>query len=93
MAQNIKIAIVGCGAVSDFHHVPGLRLDPRAELFAICDTDQALVEKRTKEWEPTKSTTDYMEVAHDPEVEAVIDCRPQRLRVGFSGGTCQRIFR
>ena len=33
------IAIIGAGAVSDYHHVPGIRLDPRAELVAACDTN------------------------------------------------------
>ena len=28
----VRIAIIGAGAVSDYHHVPGIRLDPRAEL-------------------------------------------------------------
>jgi len=76
MTRKIKIAIIGCGAVSDFHHVPGLRLDPRAELLAICDTDEALMQKRYEEWQPVKSTTDYKEIADDPDVDAVIIATP-----------------
>ena len=28
--RAVGVAIIGAGAVSDYHHVPGLRLDPRA---------------------------------------------------------------
>ena len=36
-SNPIRIAIIGAGAVSDYHHVPGIRIDPRAELVAACD--------------------------------------------------------
>ena len=36
---TVRVAIIGAGAVSDYHHVPALRLDPRAELVAVCDAD------------------------------------------------------
>ena len=37
MTETVRIAIVGAGAVSDYHHVPGIRLDRRARLVAVCD--------------------------------------------------------
>ena len=43
---KVRIGIIGAGAVSDYHHVPGIRLDPRAELVAVCDADPSLLEKR-----------------------------------------------
>ena len=54
----VRVAIVGAGAVSDYHHVPGLRLDPRARLVAACDADPALLERRKQEWGITRTTTD-----------------------------------
>ena len=30
--QKVRMAIIGAGAVADYHHVPGIKLDPRAEL-------------------------------------------------------------
>jgi len=35
MSSKVRIAIIGAGAVSDYHHVPGIRLDPRAELSRL----------------------------------------------------------
>jgi predicted dehydrogenase len=72
----VRYAIIGAGAVSDYHHVPGIRLDPRAELVAACDPNQTLLEQRRKDWGIEKLTTDYREIAADPEVDAVIIATP-----------------
>ena len=76
MPDKVRIAIIGAGAVADYHHVPGIRLDPRAELVAICDPNEELLAKRQSEWGPLKATTDYEQIAADPEVDAVIICTP-----------------
>ena len=71
----VRVAIVGAGAVSDYHHVPALRLDPRAELVAACDANSELLEKRRQEW-GVPVTTDYEALCADPGVDAVIIATP-----------------
>jgi predicted dehydrogenase len=73
---RVRIAIIGAGAVSDFHHVPGIRLDPRAELVAACDADGALLERRKTDWEIDRVTTDYTAICSDPAIDAVIIATP-----------------
>lgn len=75
-APPVRIAIVGAGAVSDYHHVPGIRLDPRAQLVAICDADAGLLQKRRQEWGVDKVTTDALSLCVDPEVDALIIATP-----------------
>lgn len=72
----VRIAIIGAGAVSDYHHVPGILLDPRAELVAVCDTSLALLEQRKKDWNVTKTTTDYRAICNDPDIDALIIATP-----------------
>ena len=43
MSSKVRIAIIGAGAVSDYHHVPGIRLDPREELVAACDPERGAI--------------------------------------------------
>jgi predicted dehydrogenase len=72
----VRIAIVGAGAVSDYHHVPGIRLDPRACLVAVCDSDPQLLEQRRAQWPVSKITTDFERLCADPEVDALIVATP-----------------
>jgi predicted dehydrogenase len=72
----VRIAIIGAGAVSDYHHVPGIRLDPRAELAAVCDADPSLLEKRRADWGVDRVTTDFRAVCAADDVDAVIIATP-----------------
>src|SRR5207253_10826764 len=76
MTKKVRIAIIGAGAVADYHHVPGIRLDPRAELVAACDPNEQLLQKRKTDWSITKITRNYAEIANDPAIDAVIICTP-----------------
>jgi predicted dehydrogenase len=72
----IRIAIVGVGAVSDYHHVPAIRLDPRAELVAACDSDAELLHERGKQWKVGSLSTDYREICESDLVQAVVIATP-----------------
>jgi predicted dehydrogenase len=74
--RPIRVAIVGAGAVSDYHHVPGLKLDRRARLVAACDTNRALLEKRKTDWGIDKISTDPEAICADPDIDAVIIATP-----------------
>ncbi|MFI4851332.1 MAG: Gfo/Idh/MocA family protein [Gimesia chilikensis] len=76
MTDNVRIGIIGAGAVSDYHHVPGINLDPRAELVSICDPNSELLAQRQSDWGKTKATTNFQEMADDPDVDAVIIATP-----------------
>ncbi len=64
------------GAVSDYHHVPGIRLDPRAELVAACDPNEELLAKRLRDWGTIRTTTSYEQIAADSQIDAVIIATP-----------------
>jgi predicted dehydrogenase len=76
VGSKVRVAIVGAGAVSDYHHVPALRFDPRAELVAICDAEPILLEDRKTEWNVTKTSCDPETICADPEIDAVIIATP-----------------
>jgi len=75
-AEAVRIGIIGAGAVSDYHHVPGISIDPRARLVAVCDASASLLEQRTSEWGVDNVTDDYKEICADPSVDAVIIATP-----------------
>ena len=72
----VRIAIIGAGAVSDYHHVPAIRLDPRATLAGICDASVELLDKRRTDWQCDNVSGDYETICADPGVDAVIIATP-----------------
>lgn len=76
MKDVVRIGIVGAGAVSDFHHVPGIRLDPRARLTAVCDPNEQLLQQRRSDWGDVSVFQDYRQIALDDNVDAVIIATP-----------------
>lgn len=72
----VRIAIIGAGAVSDYHHVPGIRLDPRARLTAVCDADAALLARRREQWGVPRTFADPEEACACEDVDAVIIATP-----------------
>jgi len=75
-ANPVRIAIIGAGAVSDYHHVPAIRLDPRARLAGVCDASRELLDKRRTDWSCDNATTDYEAICADPNIDAVIIATP-----------------
>ncbi len=72
----VRVAAIGVGAVTAYHHVPGLALDRRARLVAVCDSDAALVAKRQREWQVELSFTDALGCCESPDIDAVIIATP-----------------
>src|SRR5204863_8459115 len=75
-ANPVRIAIVGAGAVSDYHHVPAIRIDPRASLGGVCDASRELLDKRRTEWACENVTSDFEAICADPKIDAVIIATP-----------------
>jgi predicted dehydrogenase len=72
----VRIAIIGAGAVSDYHHVPAIRLDPRATLVAACDSNPELLQKRRRDWGIDKVSPDPQAICADADIDAVIIATP-----------------
>ena len=72
----VRVALIGAGVVMDYHHVPGLRLDPRCRLVMVCDADAKLAAERGRAWDVDLVTTDYRDVCTSTDVDAVIIATP-----------------
>ncbi len=77
-AKKLRVGFIGAGAITDLHYL-GYQDYPKAELHAICDVDEALLQRRASEWRIGKTYTDYRHLLADPEVDAVEVITPHHL--------------
>lgn len=76
--ETVHVGLIGCGQISALH-AAAYRAHPRAELTAICDVDQALLERRRQEWRPAKAYRDYQQLLADGDIDAVDVLLPHHL--------------
>src|SRR6202171_6606665 len=80
MTEPIRLAILGCGAITRSEHIPAVSAHPGVHLVALVDTDlpraNALIENRGLS---CKAVADYRELLG--QVDAVINALPNHLHV------------
>jgi predicted dehydrogenase len=80
MTEPIRLAILGCGAITRSEHIPTVSAHPGMQLAALVDTDlsraNALIQNRGLS---CKAVADYREVLG--QVDAVINALPNHLHV------------
>lgn len=76
--EKVHVGIIGCGQISTLH-APGYIEHPRADLVAICDRDETLLEQRRRQWNPAKAYRDHEQLLADADVNAVDILLPHHL--------------
>jgi predicted dehydrogenase len=82
--KPIKIGLIGCGSITHFIHIPGLKLCPEVRLESACDSHLPSAEATAKKYSISKVTNNYHEVTQDPEIDAVIIATPNNLHKAIS---------
>lgn len=81
--KTIRVAIVGCGRISDLHQM-GYRDRDDASIVAVCDTNKAIARKRAKAWGVERIYSNYQQVLEDPEVDLVELLTPHHLHCSMT---------
>lgn len=68
----VRIALIGVGGVTAFHHLPGVQNTPGAELTWLCDVNEELLAQRSMEWNCPQTSGDFSEVVTANDVDAVV---------------------
>jgi predicted dehydrogenase len=80
--SDLNVAFVGCGRISDLHaaaYSGGIG----ARIYAVCDADRGLAERRAAEWGASRVAS-FEEILEDPAVDAVELLTPQALHEGMT---------
>ena len=71
-SRKLKIGVLGAGPISQAAHFEACRKAENAELYAICDVAEDLLERVAAIHAPRKAHGDYDAMLADPDVDAVI---------------------
>jgi len=71
-SRLLRIGVLGCGPIAQFAHFESCTKARNADLYAICDVAEDLVERMAATHAPTRRFLDYDRMLADPDLEAVI---------------------
>ena len=86
--KPIRVAIVGCGRISDLHQL-GYQGREDAKIVAVCDTKKANANKKARDWGVEKVYTDFQQVLEDKDVDVVELLTPHHLHCPMTVQACQ----
>jgi predicted dehydrogenase len=79
----IRVAIVGCGRISDLHQL-GYRGREDARIVAVCDNNRRRASQKAKAWGVEKVYSDYQQVLEDKTIDLVELLTPHHLHYPMS---------
>jgi predicted dehydrogenase len=68
----LRVGVLGCGPVAQFAHFDACRKARNAELYAVCDVADDLLERMAAVHQPRVTCRDFDRLLADAQVEAVI---------------------
>jgi hypothetical protein len=68
----LRVGVLGCGTISQAAHLEAALKARNAELYAVCDVAEDLLQKIAARFEPQVTFSNYDAMLADPKVEAVI---------------------
>jgi UDP-N-acetylglucosamine 3-dehydrogenase len=71
--MKIKVAIIGCGSITEFRHAPEYRANENVEIAAFCDPLAERAEKLANKF-GCRAFTDYRDVLNITDLDAVSVC-------------------
>lgn len=80
-SQRVKIALVGCGSISQFAHLPALVKADHVELVALCDASEDLLIEIGNRYGVSRLFTDYRALLDQADADAVVLAVADRLHV------------
>jgi predicted dehydrogenase len=75
--SQIQVGIIGTGVISELHWRAYHQIS-EAEVAALCDLNEEIVQAKAKKWGVEKIYTDFNDMLADPEIHAIEILTPQQ---------------
>ncbi len=87
MTSPLRVAIVGCGRISDLHQL-GYRGRADAKIVVVCDSKKAHARAKAQAWGVEKVYVDFEQVLADREIDLVELLTPHHLHCPMTAAAC-----
>lgn len=74
----MKVAVIGCGTIANHAHIPAYLKNPETEILYFCDILPERADAAAKKYGCGTAVTDYRTILHDPDIQAVSVCTPNK---------------
>ena len=81
MPSPMNFAVIGCGALAMGQHIPNITRSPNTNLHTCCDLSADRLAECREKHGAAHTTTNYLEVISDPQVEAIVLATTEKLRL------------
>lgn len=75
----VRLGIIGCGAVTERHHLPALKRVPAVKVVALADQDRSRLEQTGNRYRIAGRYTNPVDLIDAADVDAVAVCLPPQL--------------
>lgn len=76
MVEKLNVAVIGCGNIANFAHLPNLLKIKQIDLVATCDKMEERAKQAADRFKANRFFTDYKEVLELKDLDAVIIATP-----------------
>jgi predicted dehydrogenase len=73
---KLNVAVIGCGNIANYAHLPNLRKIEQVKLIATCDIVEEKARKAAEDFKVDMFFTDYGDVLDLKDLQAVVICTP-----------------
>ena len=78
--KKLNIVVIGCSGMGE-QHMRGIIAKEAAELYAICDIDEARLNNCKEKYNVAIAVTDYKALVDDPNIDAAVIVLPDQLHL------------
>lgn len=81
MKDRFNFAVIGCGALARYAHIPNIVKSPRMVLHTCCDVSTEALAECKATFGALHTTTDYHAAINDPQVDVICLATTEKLRL------------
>ena len=70
--QKHRMAIIGCGAMSQGMHFPNAQKNPRVDLICACDINRSVAEQCGAAFGARRAETDWRKVVEAKDIDMIV---------------------